>query len=335
VAEDEPQQADLLRAPASGGSGLDVLYNDDFHHAARVRLTGWREAYYSDYHGSTSELLACVQHGFIFQGQRSGWQGQRRGTSALDFDTRRFLCYLENHDQVANSTRAGLRLHQVTAPGMLRAFTALLLLGPWTPLLFQGQEHGVCQPWVYFADHPGDLGVQVREGRREFKSQFTRMPAAADHEGHPDPMSPTTYAACRLDLPDAAAAEGAAGVLWRLHHDLLDLRRTLVRAGSHDRLLGAAPDDTLLLLRGGLSDAPWLLVVNLGSDRDVATLASPLVAPPAGGDWRLHWSSEAVAYGGSGVPALHPDRWLMPGASATLLVAGTVGLHDTRGPDDE
>jgi maltooligosyltrehalose trehalohydrolase len=313
LAENEPQDTALLRA-AGQPAGVDVLYNDDFHHTARVRLTGWREAYYSDYTGSSAELVACAQHGFLFQGQRSGWQKQPRGTPALHVEASRFLCFLENHDQVANSHATGRRLHRLAEPGLLRALTTLVLLGPWTPLLFQGQEYGAPQPWVYFADHPGELGRQVREGRHAFMSQFSRL--ALGDESTFDPIELRTFERCKLaGIPDDPyCAEWLA-----LHRDLLALRHRRRRLGACIRPLSAAPDADLLALRDDDPTDPWLLAVNLGSDRDIAGLAAPVLAPPRGRAWQLVWSSDAVRYGGSGMPPVEADRILIPGASAVVL----------------
>src|SRR4029077_5057973 len=98
VAENEPQQARLVRAPERGGYGLDALWNDDFHHSALVALTGHNEAYTSDHLGTPQELISSLKWGTLFQGQWYRWQKQRRGTPALDLGATNFITYLENHD---------------------------------------------------------------------------------------------------------------------------------------------------------------------------------------------------------------------------------------------
>ncbi|HET6282923.1 MAG TPA: malto-oligosyltrehalose trehalohydrolase, partial [Polyangia bacterium] len=160
VAENEPQDTRIVRPAGQGGYGADSLWNDDFHHASRVALTGHGEAYYSDYHGNPQELISAVRWGYLYQGQRYSWQGTRRGTPTLDLEATRFVNYLENHDQVANSAR-GQRLHQLTSPDQMRAMTALLLLAPGIPMLFQGQEFASTAPFLFFADHEHTLGEQV------------------------------------------------------------------------------------------------------------------------------------------------------------------------------
>ncbi|HEX2862254.1 MAG TPA: alpha-amylase family glycosyl hydrolase, partial [Lacunisphaera sp.] len=139
VAENEAQRAVHVRPRADGGYGLDAIWNDDFHHSAMVAATGKAECYYLDYRGAPQEFISAAKYGFLFQGSWYDWQQQRRGTAALDLKPHNFVVCLQNHDQLAN-TLQGLRLHQLTSPGRFRALTALLLLQPSTPLLFQGQE---------------------------------------------------------------------------------------------------------------------------------------------------------------------------------------------------
>src|SRR6059058_5037447 len=149
IAENEPQDTRLVRPIEAGGCGLDALWNDDFHHSAMVALTRRREAYYTDYRGTAQELISAVKRGFLYQGQRHKWQSQPRGTPVTTQPASAFVCFLQNHDQVANSLR-GDRLHAVTSPGRYRALTAVLLLAPGTPLLFMGQEFWASSPFLFF-----------------------------------------------------------------------------------------------------------------------------------------------------------------------------------------
>ena len=180
VAENEAQEARLVRPREKGGHGLDALWNDDFHHSARVALSAHNEAYYADFLGNPQELLSAAKWGFLFQGQRYSWQKKRRGRPALDLHPANFVTFIENHDQIANSAR-GQRCHALTSPGRYRAVTALLLLGPQTPMLFQGQEFATSSPFLFFADHNPELSQLVRKGRAEFLAQFRSL----DSSGHP------------------------------------------------------------------------------------------------------------------------------------------------------
>src|ERR1700730_4298127 len=141
MAENERQDVKLIRPRREGGYELDGVWNDDLHHSAFVALTGRREAYYTDYLGAPQEFISAAKYGYLFQGQSYSWQQAPRGTLALGAPPEAFVAFVENHDQVSN-TLAGQRVRFETRPGRYRAMTALLLLGPWTPLLFQGQEFG-------------------------------------------------------------------------------------------------------------------------------------------------------------------------------------------------
>jgi maltooligosyltrehalose trehalohydrolase len=325
VAENEAQDSRLVRPASEGGHGLDSVWNDDFHHSARVALTGRNEAYYRDYLGRPQELISALRWGYLYQGQWYRWQRKPRGTPALDVEAEHFVLYLENHDQVANTLR-GARLATSAAPGALRAMTALLLLAPGTPMLFQGQEFGSTRPFLYFADHGGDLGAAVRKGRGQFLTQFPSLARAEPQAALPDPRAPDTFARCKLDR-----AEARPEVL-ALHRDLLALRhrdRAFAQQRA-DRMHGAVLGDQALALRfrpdDGAPDGDRLLLLNLGRDLDLSPAPEPLLAPAQGGRWRLHWSSEAVGYGGAGVAALTTDAgWILPGQSALVLAPEAVG----------
>ena len=318
VAENEPQLCELVRPEAAGGMGLDGLWNDDFHHSAMVALTGRAEAYYSDTRGTSGEFIAAAKYGYLFQGQRYHWQHQPRGTAGLDLEPWRFVNYLQNHDQVANSVH-GRRMNALAAPARVRALTALLLLMPGTPMLFQGQEFGASSPFLYFADHEPSLSSAVKAGRAEFLTQFA---SAVDYErraGLDDPAARDTFARSTLDF---AERERHAGT-YRLHRDLLRLRRETPAFAAQRRGVvdGAALTASTFVMRfmfGGAEDR--LLVMNLGGDFERNSLAEPLVAPPRGCQWAVEWSSHDPAYGGFGTPELWPEgRWCLPADSAVVL----------------
>jgi maltooligosyltrehalose trehalohydrolase len=329
VAENEPQHSRLARASESGGYGLDALWNDDFHHTAVVALTGRAEAYYSDYRGTPQELLSASRWGYLFQGQRYRWQKKARGTPALDLPASAFVCFLENHDQVANSG-AGKRLHQLTSPGQLRAMTTLLLLQPATPMLFQGQEFAASAPFLYFADHEKELGGLVAKGRRVFLEQFPSLTGAEAQSRLLDPGDPRTFAACKLDLSERD--RGVHVEAHTLHRDLLRVRRETpaFQQQRADRMYGAVLSDHAFMLRFQCEKGDRLLLVNLGGDLELNPAPEPLLAPPEGRRWRVSWSSESPAYGGAGPSPIEldgktdsdadrPGAWMIPGHAAVVL----------------
>jgi maltooligosyltrehalose trehalohydrolase len=307
VAENEPQDVRLVEE-----LGIDALWNDDWHHAARVALGGRTEAYYTDYHGSPQEFLSMTKYGFLYQGQRYKWQRDRRGTPSLNLPADRFICFLENHDQTANSAD-GRRLSGTSSPARLRAMTALLLLSPQTPMLFQGQEFGSSRPFLYFADHQHELAAAVSGGRREFLRQFPSVTAIEHVLRAPDDEG--TFLDCKLDWSE----RDRNGATLRLHRDLLALRKTL--GWREMKLDGSVLSEGAFLLRwmtGGPDDR--LLLVNIGRDLHLDPAPEPLLAPPEGRHWTTHWSSEWAEYGGSGTPEPDgDDNWRIPPDCAVLL----------------
>lgn len=318
VSENERQQARLARPISQGGYGLDALWNDDFHHASRVAATGHNEAYYSDYRGSAQEFVSAAKHGFLYQGQRSAWQSNPRGHPCLDLAPEQFVHYLENHDQVANSLR-GQHVHQLAGPGRCKALTALLLLGPATPMLFQGQEFWCSSPFFYFADHNAELAPQVRQGRRDFLSQFSNIACAESDPYLANPESIETFARCKLDHSERQQhAE-----IYEFYRSLLRLRREDPvfarprRGGVDGAVIG--PEAFVLRFFGERHD-DRLLLVNLGMDLRLPCSPEPLLAPVEGLGWQLKWSSEHPAHGGTGTPPFEKDGgWLILGHAALVL----------------
>ncbi len=207
MGENEPQDANLVRADETGGCGLDAIWNDDLHHAAHVALTGKNEGYFTDFRGSPQEFVSAAKWGFLYQGQQYRWHNRRRGRPAFDIPRHRFVSFLENHDQIANSGR-GYRLHQMTSPGRFRAMTAYLLLIPATPLLFQGQEYASTRPFLYFADHHPDLAATVLHGRRESMRRFRSQSGAGGVAAHPRPGRSANIRAEQVGLGRAFLSTG-------------------------------------------------------------------------------------------------------------------------------
>jgi len=318
IGENECQHVILLAPVEKGGYGLDALWNDDFHHSARVALTGRREAYYTDYRGEAQEFISAVKRGFLYQGQHYVWQNKGRGSQVTAEPAAAFVHYIQNHDQVANHLR-GERLSALAGPARIRAITALLLLAPETPLLFMGQEFGASSPFLFFADHNDRLAPLVHKGRREFLAQFPSYATPEAQREIPDPRAEETFLKTKLDFSERKKHAG----IYRLHYDLLKLRREdpilslQLREGIDGAVLG--PHAFALRFFGKEGD-DRLLVVNLGSDLEVRPVPEPLLAPLKEGAWKLIWSSDDPKYGGPG--AVHPydaGGWRLPGGSAVFL----------------
>jgi maltooligosyltrehalose trehalohydrolase len=330
INENEPQHAKIVRPVERGGYGLDGMWNDDFHHSAMVALTGRAEAYYADHRGAPQEFISAAKYGYLFQGQRYAWQEQRRGTPALDLAPWQFVNFLQNHDQVANSG-SGLRCHALSGPGRYRAMTALLLLSPGTPMLFQGQEFASSAPFFYFADHEPSVAAEVKTGRGEFLAQFRRLDRPGTADEVPDPADPDTFERSKINHRERTRGPHAAAL--RLHRDLLALRSSDPAFAPRDRRAvdGAVLGPGAFLLRfftdraevpaaepEGFGDR--LLLVNFGADLHLDSAPEPLLAPPEGCAWTVLWSSEDRNYGGEGTPPPETrDGWHIMGEAALVL----------------
>jgi maltooligosyltrehalose trehalohydrolase len=320
VAENEPQQTGLVRPASEGGNGIDLLWNDDYHHSAMTVLSGHNEAYFTDYLGSPQEFISAAKWGYLYQGQRYKWQKKPRGAPSFGLNPHSFINFLQNHDQVANSAR-GLRCHALASPGLFRAMTALTLLMPGTPMLFQGQEFAASTPFLYFADHPADLQQKVLEGRAEFLRQFPSIALPQMQARLKDPGDPQTFEQSKLRLEERELHAET----YAMHRDLIRLRRNdpVLRSPKRGQYDGAVigPDAFLLRYLGG-AENDRLLIVNLGRDLRLDVVPEPLLAPPAGMSWQMEWSSEDPRYGGMGmVPPESEEGWKLTGASTVLLVA--------------
>lgn len=323
VAENEPQDSKLVRPVAQGGYGLDMLWNDDFHHSSIALLTGHNEAYYTDYRGTAQEFVAAAKRGFLYQGQWYKWQENIRGTSTRGVPPAAFINFLQNHDQVANSAR-GWRCDKLTSPGRLRAMTALMLLMPGTPMLFQGQEFAASTPFLYFADHVPEQLESVRNGRCEFLAQFPSMCVPEVIAQFADPGDPQTFDKCKLKLDEVQSHSE----IYALHRDLIRLRRgdPIISDPTRTDYDGAVLGPEAFVLRYFSDDGnDRLLVVNLGCDLALEIVPEPLLAAPRHTMWQVIWSSEDVCYGGLGtVPPVSTAGWRLPG-QATLLLAAQPG----------
>jgi maltooligosyltrehalose trehalohydrolase len=197
---------------------MDAQWSDDFHHALHVLLTGERGGYYADFGGIT-DLAQAYREAFVYAGKYSVHRQRRHGNRALPAEGWRFVVCAQNHDQVGNRATGDRLGHIVTYEGQKLA-AAAVLLSPFVPLLFMGQEYGEPQPFQYFTSH-GDpaLVAAVREGRR---TEFTSFAWQGEV---PDPDDPATFH--RSILTHHEREDGPHGTLWRFYQELLRLRRTL------------------------------------------------------------------------------------------------------------
>ena len=291
-----------------------------------MAFTGHNEAYFSDYKGTPQEFISAAKYGYLFQGQRYKWQKQRRGTPAFDLKPSQFVTFIQNHDQIANSGR-GLRVSALTTPGRHRALTALFLLLPGTPMLFQGQEFAASTPFFYFADHSDELAKLVQKGRAHFLAQFRSLKSVEMSLVFADPGNIQTFQNSKLDFKDRQRnAPFYSMVKELLALRLLDRGFPRANSGAPSTVqCSAAKALCLRFFAAGKDDR--LLMVNLGLDLELDSVPEPLLAPPEGCHWATRWSSEDPRFGGGGTYPLETDQnWRIPGSCGSGAAART--SHD-------
>jgi len=327
IAENDLQEAKMARPLNEGGDDLDGMWNDDFHHSAVVALTGRNEAYFGDYLGAPQEFISAAKYGFLYQGQALSWRKALRGTSTLGIAPEVFVCFIENHDQIAN-TGPGQRLRSQTSPGRYRAMAALLLLGPWTPLLFQGEEFGASSPFLFFAD-VGDASVRdaTRKGRAQWLAPFLSLSEEEALRSLPAPDDPQVFARCKLDFSEREKNRQ----VYNLHIDLLKLRRedSCFRQQSSGGIDGAVLGPASFVLRYfSKENHDRLLVVNFGESQILHPAPQPLLAPPSGYRWETLWTTESPRYAGASAALIAtPEQWVLPAESAVAVRPCTSANH--------
>ena len=214
IAESLRNDVRVLLPPERGGHGLDAEWTEDLHHAVQGYLTGERHAKYVDF-GRPQDLVKVLNHTFALDGVYSHYRRRRWGAPAGDLPGDRFVVGLQNHDHVGNRAR-GERISRLISPPAQRLAASLVLLSPYLPLLFMGEEYGEDNPFLFFCSFlDPQLVENVRRGRRRDYALAGEVP---------DPQAEATFAASRLSWswPDGSAREG----LRRLYQDLLTARRT-------------------------------------------------------------------------------------------------------------
>ena len=286
VLENDNNEARLLkRAAAAAASLYTAQWNDDFHHAMHVILTGETEGYYRDYADAPAEKLGrSLTQGFIEQGDWSPYRGRNRGEPSADLPPTAFVNFLQNHDQIGNRA-LGERLISLAPLLSLSVAATILLLAPAPPLLFMGEEIGARQPFLFFCDFKGDLGVAVREGRRREFARFRAFSDTGFADRIPDPNDPGSFERSKL------RASSADSDLAALYRRLLELRHREIIP----RLVGIRGANAGYHVRDGLLSAWW----RMGDGSDlmlrVNLTTAAIQAEPMPGEWRVFYATDTGA----------------------------------------
>jgi len=314
IAESDLSDVRLINPIEKGGYGLDAQWFDDYHHAIHTLITGEQEGYYEDY-GKPEHLQKALEKTFIYDGLYSEHRKRTLGTDASANPARQFVVCAQNHDQVGNRM-LGERLTQLVSFEMLKTVAGLVLLSPYVPLLFMGEEYGEENPFLYFVSHTDqELVEAVRKGRREEFAAFAWKGQA------PDPQSEETFARSKLQRSYTVNARHKA--LRGLYKELIRIRKSAPALAKPDKakLQVHMEEKNLVLHLVHGSAAPHLYCVfNINKQPQETTLLSSKAGK---GDWQVVLHSADQAWDGPGAglePALPAGSVLtLPAASFVLL----------------
>ncbi len=226
IAESDLNNIRVIRTREAGGYGIHAQWNDDFHHCIHTLLTGERQGYYTDF-GTIEHFIKSFKEGFVYSGQYSGYRKRNHGNSSLDRPASQFIVFSQNHDQVGNRM-LGERLSNLVSFESLKLIAASVLLSPYIPLLFMGEEYGEDIPFLYFISHSDkDLIEAVRGGRKEEFKAFNWQSEP------PDPQSVETFLASKIRWEKKY--EGKHRVLSHLYKELILLRKSIPALSNLDK----------------------------------------------------------------------------------------------------
>lgn len=291
IAESSLGDPRLLAPAETGGCGIDAQWNDDLHHALRTALAEERSGYYQDFRGF-DDVVKAYRDGFVLDGRWSESRGRRHGASARHIEPHRLVVCTQNHDQVGNRLW-GERLTELVSFEQLKLAAGVILLSPYQPLLFMGEEYGEPARFQYFVSH-GDPGLieAVRRGRREEFQSFGWTQDA------PDAQDEKTFLQCKLDhsLKDA----GQHRILYQFYRELIRLRKSepALALADRDRIqTDVLKPESAYLMRYWDSTSEVMALFHFGSE------AAIVEWPLASGSWTRILCSADLKWSGPGAPA--------------------------------
>jgi maltooligosyltrehalose trehalohydrolase len=293
IAESDQNDVRIMNPPDKGGHGIDAQWCDDLHHALHALLTGERSGYYQDF-GKVEDLAKALQEGFVYSWVYSNFRKRHHGSSSLATPGCKFFVFSQNHDQVGNRS-LGDRLSMLVAFEALKLAAGAVILSPYIPLLFMGEEYAEETPFLYFVSHSDpELVKATREGRRlEFKSS----------EVPPDPQDTETFLRSRISWQKRHV--GRHRVMLEFYRRLIRMRKE-IPALSHLRkdCLEVFTKDGLIFLRRWCGSGTVLCIMNFGKTQ---------------ADFRFDFGKKEWKKVIDSADA----RWMGPGTSMPVLIKQT------------
>jgi len=283
MAECDRNDVRLVEPGDKGGYGMAALWNDDFHHSLHTLLTGESGGYYMDF-GGIDDMVKALKEGFVYTGRYSPFRMRRHGVPSGHLPPSKFIVFSQNHDQVGSRFR-GERLSSLVDMKKLKLAAATVLLSPYLPLLFMGEEYGEKAPFLYFVSHTEPALVEaVREGRKREFAAFVRDGDVPDPA--PDPEKEEAFLASKLD--HALREEPSRRELFEFYKELIKLRKTLpcLNETGREGMLLMREKTAIILIRKSESQS-ILFASNFGEDPAIISL-------PEGGAWRVRIGPESL-----------------------------------------
>ena len=305
IGESAANNARLIRPRELGGYGLDAQWNDDFHHSLHVLLTSEQNGYYQDY-GQLQDLVKAFQEGFVYSGQYSHYRQRRHGVSSRDIPAHQFVIFGQNHDQVGNRADSE-RLSKLVSFEALKLAAGTILLSPFVPLVFMGEEYGETAPFPYFVSHSEPALIEaVRRGRREEFATFQWQSELYN------PQDETTFLAAKIN--HKLREEGQHQTLLGLYKELIRLRKATPALAclSKDRMevLGYEKERIIFIRRWDENNEA-IVVFNF-SDRQTS-----VVLPFPSGLWHRRLDSAEERWQGKG--SIAPEQLSSKGETTVML----------------
>lgn len=304
IAESDLNDVRFINPAEIGGCGLDAQWDDDFHHSLHTLMTGEDDGYYQDF-GEMEHLTKALREGFVYSGQYSKFRKRRHGNSAIDRPARQFIVFSQNHDQVGNRM-SGDRPAQTQSPEKLKLAAGVVLLSPYLPLIFMGEEYGEKAPFQYFTSHSDEALIEaVRKGRQE---EF----AAFKWKGEiPDPQAESTFVISKINIQ--LHQHGQHKIFFNFYKVLIDLRKKMPAFNNllKENMEVKELEEKVLSVRRWFAEDDILCIYNFnGKHRDVKlTLPS--------GTWAKILDSSSTEWRGKGEVA---DK-LIKSSSAEILIS--------------
>lgn len=306
IAESDLNDSKIIRPRELGGYGIDVQWCDEFHHSIHTLLTGEKEGYYIDF-GKVEHLVKSLKEGFVYSGEYSEFRKRNHGNSSKDIPADQFIVFSQNHDQVGNRM-LGERLTNLVSFESLKLAAGIIILSPFVPILFMGEEYGEVAPFLYFINHSDpNLIEAVRKGRKEeFKDfQWKTEP--------PDPQSLDTFLKSKLEWKKRE--NGKHKVLLDFYRNLIRLRKEIPALSIPDKNsleVYGLEEKKILFMRRWNDDSHVFCMFNFNQNNITLEISQPQ------GIWRKSLDSSDVVWQGKG--SLLPEVCM--GGKESIVLSG-------------